>query len=145
MPSPEGVYVNESVNSSTIEWSPPYSAKNNDTIRVDPHITQYTVYITDNHTGNSIDRVNVTKTQFTFNTQDDSLCPMYQVSAWNAGGEGKLSEPIQESTPQGILNYLPKNTCITEYRSIKIALYFLTQHMQECSKKKISDSIATLV
>ena len=26
---------------------------------------------------------------------------MYQVSAWNVGGEGELSEPVLESTPQG--------------------------------------------
>ena len=25
----------------------------------------------------------------------------YQVSGWNAGGEGELSEPVQESSPQG--------------------------------------------
>ena len=75
---------------------------NNDTIHVDPHITQYTVYVTDNYTGNIIVKENVTETQFiiTSNIQDDSLCPMYQVSAWNAGGEGELSEPV-DSTPQG--------------------------------------------
>ena len=38
---------------------------------------------------------------FTLSSKDDDLCPMYQVSAWNAGGEGKLSEPVQDSTPQG--------------------------------------------
>ena len=75
---------------------------NNDIIHVDPHITQYTVYTTDNYTGNSIVKENVTETQFIPNIQqDDSLCPMYQVSAWNAGGEGELSEPVQDSTPQG--------------------------------------------
>ena len=93
--SPESIHINGSVNSSTIQWIPPYSALNNDTIHVDPHITQYTVYITDNYTGNVV-KVNVTETQFTFNIQDDDLCPMYQVSAWNTGGEGKLSEPVQE-------------------------------------------------
>jgi len=66
-----------------------------------PHITQYTVYITDNYTGNIIEE-NVTETQYTSNTQDDDdLCPMYQVSAWNTGGEGELSEPVQDSIPQG--------------------------------------------
>ena len=74
---------------------------NNDTIHVDPHITQYTVYITDNYTGNIIIVKNVTETQFTFNTSQACSCPMYQVSAWNAGGEGELSEPVQESTPRG--------------------------------------------
>ena len=70
-------------------------------MHVDPHITQYTVNITDNYTGNSIVKENVTETQYTPNIQQDGLCPMYQVSAWNAGGEGKLSEPVQESTPRG--------------------------------------------
>ena len=68
---------------------------NND-IHVDPHITQYTVYITDNYTGNNIVKENVTETQFTLNTQDDGLCPMCQVSATNAGGEGEMSEQVQE-------------------------------------------------
>ena len=77
---------------------------NNDVIHVDPHITQYTVYITDIYTGNTI-KENVTETQFIFNTQEDDLCPMYQVSAWNAGGEGELSEPILESTRQGKKSY----------------------------------------
>ena len=74
---------------------------NSNTIHVDPHITQYTVYITDNYTGNIVVKQNLTETQYTFNTQDDDLCPMYQVSAWNAGGEGELSEPVQDSIPQG--------------------------------------------
>ena len=74
---------------------------NNDTMHVDPHITQYTVYITDIYTGNIIVQENVTETQFTFNIQDDDLCPMFQVSAWNAGGEGELSEPVQGNTPRG--------------------------------------------
>ena len=94
--SPENI----SINSSTIEWSPPYSSVNNDTVHVDPHITQYTVYSIDNYTGNIV-KENVTETHFTFNTSDDSSCSMYQVSAWNAGGEGELSEPVQESRPQG--------------------------------------------
>ena len=90
-------------NSSIIEWKPPYSAMNNesDIIHVDPHITQYTVYITDNYTGNIIVTENVTETQFTPINQGNILCPMYRVSAWNVGGEGELSEPVQESTPQG--------------------------------------------
>ena len=72
-----------------------------DVIHVDPHITHYTVYITDNYTGNIIVKENITETRFTCKIQDDSLCPMYTVSAWNAGGEGELSEPVQKSTPQG--------------------------------------------
>ena len=70
---------------------------------MDPHITHYTVYITDNYTGNSISKQNVTETQYIINNQDDRLCPMYLVSAWNAGGEGELSEPVQESIPLGNL------------------------------------------
>ena len=57
LPSPESVHINNKhFNCSTIEWSPPYSSMNNrsDTIHVDPHITQYTVYITDNYTGDVV-------------------------------------------------------------------------------------------
>ena len=73
---------------------------NNDTIHVDPHITHYTVYIFDNYSGNSIVKENVTGMGFTFNASD-GVCRIYRVSAWNAGGEGELSEPVQESTPHG--------------------------------------------
>ena len=72
----------------------------NGTICVNPHITQYTVYITDNSTGNTVTE-NVTETHFSFNTLNDGSCPIYQVSAWNAGGEGELSEPVWDSTLQG--------------------------------------------
>ena len=93
--APGNLHINDSVNStSIIEWTPPYSAMNNDTIHVDPHITHYTVYITDNYTGDVV-KVNVTDTRFTSNNQGNIHCPMYQVSAWNAGGEGELSEPVQ--------------------------------------------------
>ena len=74
---------------------------NNDIIHVDPHITHYTVYITDNYSGNSIVKENVTETQYISNIQDDDLCPMYRVSAWNDGCEGELSEPVQDSIPRG--------------------------------------------
>ena len=70
---------------------------------MDPHITQYSVYITDVYTNKSIKEINVTETGFTFDTLDLDSCPIYQVSAWNVGGEGELSEPVQESTPQGKL------------------------------------------
>jgi len=99
LPSPENTYVAE----STIGWKPPYSSMNNSFIRVHSDITQYTVYITDNYTGNSISKQNVTETQYIINNQDDRLCLMYQVSAWNAGGEGELSEPVQESIPRSNL------------------------------------------
>ena len=70
-------------------------------IHVDPHITQYTMYITDNYTGNIIVEENVTETQYTFNASRDGSCLIYRVSAWNAGGEGELSDPVQDDTPQG--------------------------------------------
>ena len=94
-----------SQNSSAIQlqWKPPYYTLNQeyDVIQVDPHITHYTVYIFDaSNTDNSIDSVHVTEPGFT-PTNNIPPCPMYQVSAWNAGGEGELSEPVQESTPQG--------------------------------------------
>jgi len=94
LPSPENIHINQSMN-STIEWNPPYYSMNSDNIHVDPHITQYTVYITDNHTGNIITK-NVTETQFTFNISDD-LCPTYHVSAWNTGGESNKSICIHHS------------------------------------------------
>ena len=98
------MHIKEHFNSSTIEWKPPYSARNNesDIIHVDPHITQYTVYITDNYTGNIIVKENVTEAKFTPNIQQvDDMCPTYQISAWNAGGEGEISEAVQHSSPQG--------------------------------------------
>ena len=98
LPPPENVFINESVNSSTIEWKPPYYALNSDIIQMDLHITQYTVYITDIYTGNIFKR-NVTETQFTFNASDDGTCPMFQVTAWNVGGEGELNEPVHECRP----------------------------------------------
>ena len=104
LPSPENVHIKEHFNSSIIQWKPPYSARNNESniTHVDPHITHYTVYITDNYTRNIIAKENVTGTQFTPNIQlHDGLCPIYNVSAWNAGGEGNRSEPVWDSTPQG--------------------------------------------
>ena len=97
LPSPESIHINE-LFSSVIEWSLPYSSLNSVTIHVDPHITQYTVYITDNYTGNIIVKENVTETRYTPNIQVHGSCLMYQVSAWNAGREGELSEPVQEPT-----------------------------------------------
>ena len=82
---------------------PPYSTMNNESniIHVDPHITQYTMYITDNYTGNIIVEENVTETQYTFNASRDGSCLIFQVSTWNAGDEGELSDPVQDDTPQG--------------------------------------------
>ena len=45
-------------------------------------------------------KVNTTETIFT-PIHNIPLCPMYRVSTWNAGGEGEMSESVQESTPQG--------------------------------------------
>ena len=67
-----------------------------DIIHVDPHIIHYTVYIFDAYNRS----VNTTETSFTL-THNVPLCPTYQVSAWNAGGNGELSEPVQDGTPQG--------------------------------------------
>ena len=72
-----------------------------DIIRVDPHITHYTVYIFDaSNTDSSIDSVHVTEPGFT-PTNNIPPCPMYQVSAWNAAGESEWSEVVSDSTPQG--------------------------------------------
>ena len=67
-----------------------------DVIHVDSHIIHYTVYIFDAYNRS----VNTTETSF-IPTHNVPLCPTYQVSAWNAGGEGELSEPVQESIPRG--------------------------------------------
>ena len=72
----------------------------NDNISVDPHITQYTVYITNNYTGNIVTE-NVTEKYFTVNTSDNDSCLTYQVSAWNSDGEGDSRDPVWDSTPQG--------------------------------------------
>ena len=102
LPSPDNVTLSYQNSSTQLQWKPPYSSVNNDIIRVDPHITQYTVHITDNYTRNIIVKENVTETQFTPNIQlHDGLCPTCNVSAWNAGGEGNRSEPVWESTPRG--------------------------------------------
>ena len=87
-------------------------------IHVNPYITHYTVYTIDASNGSTIDRVNVTETSFTPTNNIPMLCPMYQVSAWNAGGEGELSDPVQESTPQGVENTITRifiTFCVTVY------------------------------
>ena len=95
-----------SQNSSTqLQWKPPYYTLNqeSDVIQVDPNITHYTVYTTNvQHTRRMIGWVEKTETSFTLsNIHNEDPCPMYQVSAWNTGGEGELSEPVQDSTTQG--------------------------------------------
>ena len=102
LPPPENVTISSQNSSTQLQWNPPYTMMNNesDVIHVDPHITQYTVYIFDVSNGSMIHSVNITETNFT-PTHNIPLCPMYQVSAWNAGGEGNRSEPVQDSTPQG--------------------------------------------
>ena len=74
-------------------------------MHVNPHITQYTVYIIDNYTGNCIDKVNITEVSFTLgsNVPDDRLCRVYGVTAWNSGGEGKMSVPLPGYLPHSKL------------------------------------------
>ena len=85
-----------------------------------PHITHYTVYISDNYTGNSIVNVNVTETQFAFNASQNGLCPMYQVSAWNVGGEGELGETLQKRSK------LPIYSSYKEENYFTYLFYFLS-------------------
>ena len=102
LPSPENVTISSQNSSTQLQWKPPYYTLNQESaavIHVDPDITHYTVYIFDASNDSMIDSVNVTETSFT-PINNIPLCPIYQVSAWNAGGEGELSEPVQESTPQ---------------------------------------------
>jgi len=108
--SPENVHLNKLNNSSfEINWSPPYSTRNNESrvMQVDPRITQYTVYIIDNNTGDTVHVVNVTETHYTIrsNALDDGSCPMYsiRVTAWNSGGEGGMSGPVYP--PQSELTF----------------------------------------
>ena len=102
LPPPENVMLSSQNSLTQLQWNPPYYTMNNesDVIHVDPHITQYTVYIFDAYNRSMNRSVNTTETSFTL-THNVYLCPMYQVSAWNAGGEGNKSEPVQDSTPQG--------------------------------------------
>ena len=102
LPSPGNLALSSQSSFSQLQWKPPYYMMNNESagIHVDPHITQYTVYIFDASNHSMIHSVNTTMTSFTA-THNIPLCPVYRVSAWNAGGEGELSEPVQESTAQG--------------------------------------------
>ena len=102
LPPPENVTISSHNSRTQLQWKPPYYTLNieSDVIHVDPHITQYTVYIFDASNGSMIRSVNTTETSIT-PTNDIPLCPMYKVSAWNAGGKGELSQTLQESTPQG--------------------------------------------
>ena len=105
LPRPKNVTINHQSSSTQLQWKPPYYMINqeSDVIHVDPHITHYTVYTIDTqYTRRLIGRVEKTETSFTLsNIQEDGLCPVYQISAWNSGGEGELSDPVQESTPRG--------------------------------------------
>ena len=102
LPPPENVMISSQNSSTQLQWKPPYNTMNNesDVIYVDPHITQYTVYIFDAYTRRMMRSMNMTETSFK-PTNNVPPCPMYHVSAWNAGGEGELSEPVQERMPQG--------------------------------------------
>ena len=101
LPSPDNVTISSQNSSTQLQWKPPYYTLNNESnvIHVDPHITHYTVYTMDVSNDSMIDSVNVTDTSFT--PTNILLCPIYRVSAWNAGSEGEMSEPVQESRPQG--------------------------------------------
>ena len=103
LPPPENVTISSQNSSVTqLQWKPPYCTMNRElnVIHVDPKITHYTVYIFDAFSSSPIDSVHVTEPGFT-PPNSVPLCPIYKVSAWNAGGEGELSEPVQDSTPQG--------------------------------------------
>lgn len=103
--SPENVTIHiQNSTASQLQWKPPYYKLNHESyiIHVDPHVTQYTVYTVNAYTRKIIEQENTTGMKFTFrNIPHYDQCCMYRISAWNAGGEGKLSEPVQESTPQG--------------------------------------------
>ena len=110
LPPPEDIHIDESNNFLVIEWNPPYSAinTNSSVIHVDPHITQYTVYIVDNYTGNYMEKVNVTEMSFRRNIPNDNSCPVYRVTAWNSGGEGDMSVPLPGARGKlPLLGYLP--------------------------------------
>ena len=98
LPAPENV----TQNSTQLQWKPPYYTINleSDVVHVDPHIAHYTVYIFDAYNRSMIHSVDTTKTSFS-PANSLPLCPMYQVSAWNAAGEGNKSDPVWDSTPQG--------------------------------------------
>jgi len=69
-----------------------------DVVHVNPHITQYTVYISSS-TGRNITR-NVTEAQYIFSlTTENDFCSTFafSISAWSAVGEGEMSEPVQRS------------------------------------------------
>ena len=102
LPPPENVTLISQNSSTQLQWKPPYYTMNSgsDVIHVKPKITHYTVYTIDAYNSSSNHSVNTTETSFT-PTHNIPLCPTYQVSAWNAGGESELSEPVQDSTPQG--------------------------------------------
>ena len=102
LPPPENVTITSQNSHARLQWKPSYYTLNqeSDVIHVDPHITHYTVYIFNGYNVSMIHSVNTTETSFTL-THNVPLCTTYQIAAWNAGGEGELSEPVQDSTPQG--------------------------------------------
>ena len=107
LPPPENVTISSQNLHIQLQWKPPYFTLNeeSDIIHVDPRITQYTVYIFDAYNRRMIHSVNTAMTSLA-PTNTLPLCPMYQVSAWNAGGEGELSEPVQDSTLRGKQDFL---------------------------------------
>jgi len=120
LPPPENVTI-RSKNSTTIhlDWNTPYFTRNSlsdavheinnksDVVHVNPHITQYTVYISSS-AGRNITR-NVTEAQYIFRdslTTKNDLCSnfTFSISAWSAGNEGEMSEPVQGSLLHGKFN-----------------------------------------
>ena len=94
LPPPDNVRINGSI----LEWDPPYSVRNNesDILQVDPLVTQYTVNVIDNCTGNIIHEVNVTDRHHTIRSDpsDGDSCLVYGITPWNSGGEGRMSVPV---------------------------------------------------
>ena len=109
LPPPQNLAIISSQNSSVIElqWNPPFSStiteSDSISVHVDPHVTKYTVYITDTTTLRVVGH-NAMETQYTFMTTDHHYpCTSYQfcASASNAAGEGEESRRVEGFFPQG--------------------------------------------
>ena len=98
-----------------LQWSPPFSSANTESdsisVHVDPHVTKYTVYITDTTTLTAVGH-NAIETHYTFmNTDHHYPCNSYQfcASASNAAGEGEESRRVEGYFLQGDP---PNNYCV---------------------------------
>ena len=127
LPPPQDLEI-ASQNSSVIElqWNAPFSSANTKSdsvsVHVDPHITKYTVYITDKTTSKVVTH-NTMETYYTFMTTDHYQCTSYQfcASASNAAGEGEKSGQVEGYFLQGdsytvslALGLSPTINCIPE-------------------------------